>query len=113
MRVLCVQDVAQATEALQAVHRQQNMWLRFKAAMLAHASRSLRQELVEAKSHAAELEVATVQTEVAGLHAMLQQQQDFASSLAQVCQVGGLCSSLLKDCAHDTYVHAAGPHFSV
>jgi len=82
-----VQDAAQATEALQAVHRQQTMWLRTKAAMLANFSRGLRQELAETKSHAAELEVATLHTEVAGLQSMLQQQQDFAHTLAHVCQV--------------------------
>jgi len=82
-----VQDAAQATEALQAVHRQQTMWLRTKAAMLANFSRGLRQELAEAKSHAAELEVATLHTEVAGLQSMLQQQQDFAHTLDHVCKV--------------------------
>jgi acyl-CoA reductase-like NAD-dependent aldehyde dehydrogenase len=82
-----VQDAAQATEALQAVHRQQTMWLKTKAAMLANFSRGLRQELAEAKSHAAELEVATLHTEVAGLQSMLQQQQDFAHALDHVCKV--------------------------
>ncbi|DBB10139.1 TPA: hypothetical protein ACH3X3_001723 [Trebouxia sp. C0006] len=82
------QDAAQATEALQAVHRQQTMWLKTKAAMLANFSRGLRQELAEAKSHAAELEVATLHTEVAGLQSMLQQQQDFAHALDHVCKVG-------------------------
>jgi len=77
------------TEALQAVHRQQTMWLRTKAAMLSNFSRNLRQELAQAKSHAAELEVAAVQREVAGLQDMLQQQQDFAHTLEKVCQVRG------------------------
>ncbi|KAL0031101.1 hypothetical protein WJX77_003837 [Trebouxia sp. C0004] len=82
------QDAAQATEALQAVHRQQTMWLRTKAAMLANFSRGLRQELAEAKSNAAELEVAALRTKVGGLQSMLQQQQDFAHTLDHVCQVG-------------------------
>ena len=69
------------------------MWLRTKAAMLANISRKLRQELAVAKSHAAELEVAAVQTEVAGLQSMLQQQQDFAHTLEQVCEVSVLCGS--------------------
>ena len=83
-----VQDVAEATQALEAVHRQQSVWLRTKAAMLANFSRKLRQELAQAKSQAAELQVAAVQTEVDGLQQLLQQQQDFAHTLDQVCQVG-------------------------
>ena len=55
--------------------------------MLANFSRKLRQELAQAKSQAAELEVAAVQQEVDGLQQLLQQQQDFAHTLAQVCQV--------------------------
>lgn len=74
-------------EALKAVHRQQTMWLRTKAALLANVSKKVRQELAQARSHAAELEVATVQQEVAGLQDLLQQQQDFADTLEQVCQV--------------------------
>lgn len=94
---MTLQDVAQATEALQAVHRQQTMWLKTKAAMLANFSRNLRQELAEARSHAAELEVAAVQTEVAGLQDMLQQQQDFADTLKHVCQVRTpICSADLR-----------------
>lgn len=74
-------------EGLNAVHRQQTMWLRVKVALLANLSKKVRQELAEARSHAAELEVATVQKEVAGLQDMLQQQQDFAAMLEQVIQV--------------------------
>lgn len=74
-------------EGLKAVHRQQTMWLRVKAALLANLSKKVRQELAEARSHAAELEVAAVQKEVAGLQDLLQQQQDFAATLEQVTQV--------------------------
>ena len=81
------QDAAQAIDGLKAVHRQQTMWLRTKAALLANFSRKVRLELAEARSHAAELEVAAVEKEVAGLQDLLQQQQDFAGTLEQVCQV--------------------------
>lgn len=74
-------------EGLKAVHRQQTMWLRVKAALLANLSKKVRQELAEARSHAAELEVAAVQKEVAGVQDLLQQQQDFAATLEQVIQV--------------------------
>lgn len=74
-------------EGLKAVHRQQTMWLRFKVALLANLSREVRQELAEARSHAAELEVATVQQEVAGLQDLLQEQQHFGDTLDQVFQV--------------------------
>lgn len=84
-----VQDAAQAQalEGLKAVHRQQTMWLRVKAALLANLSKKVRQELAEARSHAAQLEVAAVQQEVAGLQEQLEQQQDFAATLEQVIQV--------------------------
>lgn len=83
---MVMQDAA--VDALKAVHRQQTVWLRTKAALLANVSRKVRQELAEARSHAAELEVAAVQKEVSALQDLLQQQQDFASTLEQVCQVG-------------------------
>ena len=82
-----VQNAGQAVEGLKAVHRQQTMWLRVKAALLANLSKKVRQELTEARSHAAELEVAAVQKEVAGVQDLLQQQQDFAATLEQVIQV--------------------------
>ena len=74
-------------EGLKALHRHQTMWLRFKVAMLANLSRKVRQDLAQARSHAAELEVATVQQEVAGLQDLLQEQQHFGDTLDQVFQV--------------------------
>ena len=85
-----VQEAAQAMDALKAVHRQQTMWLRTKAALLANFSKKVKQELAQSRSHAAELEVAIVQQQVAGLQDLLQQQQDFAGTLEQVCQVSVL-----------------------
>ena len=90
--------MAEATAALQAVHRQQSVWLRTKAAMLANFSRKLRQELAQAKSQAAELEVAAVQQEVDGLQELLQQQQDFQHTLDQVCQVVNSLLSFYNNC---------------
>lgn len=84
---LFLQEVAQATEALQAVHRQQTLWLKVKTAMLAGHARHVRQELAKQTSAKAELEVAAMQQQVAGLEELLQQQQEFAHTLEQVCQV--------------------------
>lgn len=72
---------------MKALHRHQTMWLRFKVAMLANLSRKVRQDLAEARTHAAKLEVATVQQEVAGLQDLLQEQQRFGDTLDQVFQV--------------------------
>ena len=84
--VWVVQDAAQAIEGMKAAHGQQTMWLRVKAALLANLSRKVRQELAEARSHAAELEVTAVRKEVAGLQDLLQQQQHFAATLEEVFQ---------------------------
>ena len=83
-----IQEVSQATEALQAVHRQQTLWLKVKAAMLAGHARHVRQELAQQTSAKAELELAAVQQQVAGLEELLPHQEDFAHTLDQVCQVG-------------------------
>lgn len=69
------------------MHRQQTIWLKVKAAMLAGHARNVRQELASQKSLTAELELAAVQQQVQGLQEMVQQQQGFARTLEQVCQV--------------------------
>ena len=90
-----IQEVSHATEALQAVHRQQTLWLKVKAAMLAGHARHVRQELAQQTSAKAELELAAVKQQVAGLEELMQQQQDFAHTLDQVCQVGPLVTRTL------------------
>ena len=54
------------SEAREAVHRQQTIWLKVKAAMrmLAGHTRAVRQELASQKSLTAELELAAVQQQV-------------------------------------------------
>lgn len=77
------------------------MWLRFKVAMLANLSRKVRQDLAQACTHAAEVEVATVQQEVAGLQDLLQEQQHFSDTLDQVFQVRELAYTCIESASLD------------
>lgn len=82
-----LQEVKQVTEALQAMHKQQTLWLRVRAAFMAGHARHVRHELAVQTSAKAELELAAMQQQIAGLEEQLQQQQDFAHTLDKVFQV--------------------------